>query len=104
MELTMFAKAVLEATRKVPRGRITTYGEIAKIIGRPKAGRAVGNALNKNPYAPVVPCHRVVKVDGKIGGFNKGAKAKIKILESEGIKVEKNKVVNLREVIYYWDF
>ena len=99
----MFTKAVLEATRKVPRGRITTYGEIARIIGRPKAGRAVGNALNKNPYAPIIPCHRVVKADGKISGFNKGVKAKIRILEIEGIKVEKNKVVNLKKVIYHWD-
>lgn len=103
MKLTMFTKAVLEATRKVPRGRVTTYREIARIIGRPKAGRAVGNALNKNPYAPTVPCHRVVKADGKIGGFNKGTKAKIRILESEGIKIKKNKVVDLGEVIYYWD-
>ena len=100
MELSVFEKAVLEAARKVPRGRVTTYGEIARLLGRPKAGRAVGNALNKNPYAPVVPCHRVVKSSGGVGGFRRGTKAKIRILASEGIKVKKNKVVNFKDVFY----
>ncbi|MFA4834245.1 MAG: MGMT family protein [Patescibacteria group bacterium] len=103
MELSVFEKAVLEAARKVPRGRVTTYGEIARLLGRLKAGRAVGNALNKNPYAPVVPCHRVVNGTGGIGGFNKGVKAKVKILASEGVKVKNGKVVNFKEVVYYWE-
>ncbi|MDD5072110.1 MAG: MGMT family protein [Patescibacteria group bacterium] len=103
MVLSVFAKAVLEATRKVPCGRITTYGEISRIIGRPRASRAVGSALHKNPYAPAVPCHRVVKAGGQIGGFRKGSKAKIKILAKEGVKVKNGKVVDFEEIIYHWD-
>jgi methylated-DNA-[protein]-cysteine S-methyltransferase len=100
MELTVFTKAVLEAARKIPFGRVTTYGEIAIIIGRPKAGRAVGNALNKNPYSPVVPCHRVVNGGGGVGGFNKGVVAKIKMLAREGVKVKNGKIVNFKNVIF----
>jgi O-6-methylguanine DNA methyltransferase len=102
MFLTMFSKAVLEATRKVPCGRITTYGEIAKVIGRPKAARAVGNALNKNPYAPVVPCHRVAKGGGGIGGFNKGAAQKIKILKKEGLIIKNNRIVDFNKFFYHF--
>ena len=75
---TIFQKAVWEATRKIPKGKVKTYAAIAKTIGRPKAVRAVGNALNKNPYVPAVPCHRVVKGDGSLGGFAGGEKKKKK--------------------------
>lgn len=91
---TVFQKAVWEATKKVPKGQVTTYAAIAKLIGRPKAVRAVGNALNRNPYAPIVPCHRVVKSDGSLGGFAGGTKKKKQMLEAEGIKIENNKVIN----------
>ena len=100
MELTKFTKAVLEATRKIPVGRVTSYGEIARFLGQAKAGRAVGNALNKNPYSPVVPCHRVVKASGGIGGFNRGIKAKVKMLASEGVRVDNGKVVNFKKVFF----
>ena len=88
---TIFQKAVWEATRRVPKGKVTTYAAIAKLIGRPRAVRAVGNALNKNPYAPQVPCHRVVKSDGSLGGFAGGVKNKKQILEKEGVKIKNNK-------------
>ena len=100
MELTIFTKAVLEVTKKISVGQVTTYGEIAKLLGRHKAGRAVGNALNKNPYSPVVPCHRVVKSDGQIGGFSKGLKVKIKMLAREGVKVKNGKIVNFKKVVF----
>ena len=57
-----------------------------------KAYRAVGNALNKNPYAPKVPCHRVIKTNGEVGGFASGTKNKIKLLEKEGIKINNSKI------------
>ncbi|MCX6801673.1 MAG: MGMT family protein [Candidatus Diapherotrites archaeon] len=81
--------------RKAPlvqKGKVSTYGEIAKALGRPKAGRAVGNSLNKNPFAPIVPCHRIVKSDGSIGGFAGGPGKKQKLLESEGIRVKSGKI------------
>ncbi len=84
--------------KKVPKGYVTTYKELAKTLNT-KAYRAVGNAMRKNPYAPVVPCHRVVKSDGSIGGFGgktSGNKIneKIKLLLSEGVIVKNNKVVD----------
>lgn len=81
-----FQKLVLCSTKKIPRGRVTTYAEIACLIGRPRAVRAVGNALNRNPYKSV-PCHRVIRSDGSVGGFALGAKVKIKILRGEGVKI-----------------
>lgn len=82
-----FSEKCYAALRKIPAGKVTTYGELAKAIGSPRAARAVGNAMNKNPYAPEVPCHRVVCSDGKIGGFASGVNEKIKMLKEEGIEI-----------------
>jgi methylated-DNA-[protein]-cysteine S-methyltransferase len=73
------------------------------MIGRPKAHRAVGTAMNKNPFAPEVPCHRVVKSNGDLGGFGGGPKLKIKRLQEEGIKVHNNKIVNFQSILYKID-
>lgn len=81
--LTKFVKRVLDATRKIPRGKTATYKEIAKLAGRPGAYRAVGNILNDN-YDTKIPCHRVIRSDGKIGGYNRGAKKKMALLKKEG--------------------
>ena len=91
-----FSEKIHLIVRKIPRGKVATYGEIARAIGRPQATRAVGNALNKNPHAPQVPCHRIVRSDGLVGGYAKGVKAKVKILEEEGIKVQRGRI-NLKE-------
>jgi len=88
-----FSEKVYKITKKIPRGRVSTYGEIAHALNT-KAYRAVGSALNKNPYAPIVPCHRVINSDGKIGGFVDGTNKKIKMLEKESIKVKNNRIVN----------
>lgn len=82
--LTGFASRVLAAAKRIPRGKTATYKEIAKIAGNPRAYRAVGNILNKN-YNPKIPCHRVVGSDGKIGGYNRGAKKKLALLKKEGL-------------------
>lgn len=81
--ITLFQKKVYEAVRKIPKGKVLTYRKIAQKIGRPRAARAVGNALNKN-YNLEIPCHRVVKSNGNIGGYNRGIKAKIALLKKEG--------------------
>ena len=86
-----FDERCYEILKKVPRGKVTTYQEIAKAL-KSKAYRAVGNAMNKNPYAPQVPCHRVVKSDGSIGGFASGPKNKIFMLRKEGIEVVNGKI------------
>lgn len=87
-----FQKRVLVATSKIPRGKVTTYKEIAKSIGNPRACRAVGNALGKNPRPVEIPCHRVVKSNGDVGGFGFGKEKKIELLKREGIEVRNEKV------------
>ena len=90
-EVTKFQNKVYEICKKVPKGKVTTYKHIADKMGT-KAYRAVGTALNKNPYAPKVPCHRVINSNGSIGGFASGIKNKIKLLKKEGIEIKNNRI------------
>lgn len=87
-----FAEKVYEIVANIPKGKVTTYSEIARAMKQPRAARAVGNALNKNRHFDTVPCHRVVRTDGHLGGYVFGLKKKIDILEKEGVKVQKEKV------------
>ncbi len=87
-----FNEKCYEILRRVPRGKVTTYGELAKAVESPRAARAVGNAMNKNPYAPKVPCHRVVGSDGKLVGFASGVDEKVKMLKKEGVEIVNGKV------------
>lgn len=87
MSITAFEREVYDQLRTVPRGMVTTYGWLARAAGAPGGGRAVGNAMNKNPFAPKVPCHRVVCSNGSLGGFEGGPQNKIKLLLSEGVSV-----------------
>jgi methylated-DNA-[protein]-cysteine S-methyltransferase len=84
-----FQQAVLRAEHAIPRGRISAYGRIAAHLGKPKAGRAVGNALATNPFPIVVPCHRAVRSDGELGGFQGGPAMKRALLEMEGIPFDR---------------
>lgn len=93
-----FQVLVFAKTKLIPRGKVSTYKLLTKAIGRPRAARAVGNALNKN-RDPKVPCHRVVRSDGAVGGFRRGVAAKIKILRKEGIKIINGKV-SLEKYLY----
>jgi methylated-DNA-[protein]-cysteine S-methyltransferase len=85
--ITPFQRRVLEETRKVPRGQVSTYAEIARRIGNPKAMRAVGQALRRNPVPIVVPCHRVIASDGSLGGYSgeMRSKRKLQLLKLEGV-------------------
>ena len=78
-----FIKRVFEVVRRIKKGKTMTYKQVAELAGSPRAYRAVGNFLNKN-YDPNIPCHRVIRSDGKIGGYNRGMEQKKKILKSEG--------------------
>lgn len=86
-----FSEDCYNVLRRVPRGKVVTYGQIARAL-KSKGYRAVGNAMNKSPGMPKVPCHRVVRSDGKIGGFAFGVKTKIKMLKSEGIEIRDGKI------------
>jgi len=81
-EKLKFKNKVYDVVRKIPRGKVLTYKIVAKLVGSPFAWRAVGNILNKN-RDPQVPCHRVIRSDGKIGGYNRGVKNKIALLKKE---------------------
>src|SRR3989338_5379757 len=86
-----FSEKCYSLLRKVPKGKVTTYKILANALGT-KAYRAVGNALNRNPHAPEVPCHRVVKSDGNIGGFAHGAAKKTEMLRKEGVEIKEKKI------------
>lgn len=95
----MFSDKVWKICKKVPRGKVTTYKAIAHKLDS-RAYRAVGTALNKNPFAPHVPCHRVVNSDGKIGGFASGQEKKIVLLKKEGIGIEDGKIKDFEKRIF----
>ncbi|MFC1546297.1 MGMT family protein [bacterium] len=78
-----FYQKVWIAVSEIPKGETKSYSWAAKKIGNPKACRAVGNALNKNPFTGIIPCHRVIRKNGKIGGYSKGLKSKIHLLNKE---------------------
>jgi len=98
--MTKFQSECYEALKKVPKGKVITYAGLAREIGKPKAHRAVGNAMNKNPFAPKVPCHRVVKSNGELGGFADDINVKIKRLHEEGVDVLNNKIVNFKPILF----
>jgi len=82
-----FQQAVWKACAAIPKGQVRTYGWLAKKIGKPGAARAVGAALGRNPFAPTVPCHRVVGADGRLTGYSGagGIAAKRRMLRAEGV-------------------
>ena len=86
MKGTPFQLKVWNYLKKIPRGKVKTYSEVAKAIGKPLAVRAVANAIGKNPLAPQIPCHRVIRSDGSLGGYSGkgGIKTKRLLLKKEG--------------------
>ena len=88
MDGTDFQQSVWEQLLKIPSGETRTYKQIADAIGKPSSSRAVANACAANPYAPFVPCHRVIRSDGRVGGYSGrgGAEGKLRMLEEEGFK------------------
>lgn len=95
-ELGGFEKAVYKVVSAIPRGEVRSYKWVAAKVSRPMAARAVGNALNKNPYPGAVPCHRIVRSDGSIGGFTRGISAKRKLLKAEGVDLSALPKITLR--------
>ncbi len=86
-----FSQKCYELLKKVPLGKVTTYRAIAEKLNT-NAYRAVGRAMNKNPSPVKVPCHRVINSDGKLGGYSRGIKKKIRLLKKEGIKIVDGKI------------
>ncbi|MGD9160150.1 MAG: MGMT family protein [Desulfobacteraceae bacterium] len=99
-----FSDKVYDLLRKVPEGRVTTYKEIAHALGT-RAYRGVGQAMKRNPFAPEVPCHRVVATSGRIGGFQgktsgTSIQKKIKMLKEEGIEFQGDRIKNFKKVLF----
>ena len=86
---TKFQLKVWNYLKKIPKGETRTYLQVAKGIGKPKAHRAVANAVGKNPYPPKIPCHRVIRTDGSLGGYSGkgGIKTKLRLLRSEKVDI-----------------
>jgi methylated-DNA-[protein]-cysteine S-methyltransferase len=84
-QLTDFSVKVLKQTCKIPRGKVATYSGLAAKVGCPGAARAVGTALANNPFPIIIPCHRVIRADGSLGGFGGGLKMKRELLDREGV-------------------
>jgi len=95
-----FQRKVLVAEHKIPRGWVSTYGRIAKSLGTPRAARAVGNALARNPFPIIIPCHRTIRADGRLGGYQGGLEMKRALLKVEGVEVDETGKV-LTDQFYY---
>ena len=96
-----FAQKVWTLTSRIPRGQVTTYREIGDAMNT-RAYRAVGMALHNNPYAPAVPCHRVVGSSGRMTGYAHGIAMKQRLLKEEGVPCKKDKVVDLAAHLYHF--
>jgi methylated-DNA-[protein]-cysteine S-methyltransferase len=92
-KLKPFQKQVLKQVCKIPRGKVTTYSGLAEKVGKHGAARAVGTVMANNPFPIVIPCHRVIRADGTLGGFGGGLEMKKKMLTSEGVKINSQKRV-----------
>lgn len=94
------AQRVYKKLLEVPDGHVTTYGDLARAVGLDNGQRAIGMMMRNNPYPGIVPCHRVVMSDGRIGGYLYGAAAKINMLEREGIGIKDGKIQDLASRIH----
>lgn len=92
---------VYELLLKIPAGKLSTYGDLAKALGKPSASRVIGRILGKNPNPIVVPCHRVVMSDGKLGGYAYGSTRKRELLEKEGISFTEEIISDFKQVRVY---
>ena len=87
---------------QVPKGRVTTYGELAKAVGLKNGQRVIGLIMKNNPFPVILPCHRVVKSDGKIGGYAYGEMVKSRMLSNEGIKIIDGKIIDFEKEKFYF--
>ena len=98
--MSEFRDRILKLVTMVPKGKVTTYKELARAMGNPKAYRAVANALARNPFPIKIPCHRVIRSNGEVGGYILGVRRKIKLPLWEGIEVENGRV-NLKDLFKF---
>jgi O-6-methylguanine DNA methyltransferase len=97
--MTPFARRVLSVLRRIPPGRVATYGDVARLGGKPRAARAVGNIMRDAPE-PGLPYHRVIAAGGKLGGFGGNPQLKVSLLMAEGHVVRRGRVLGFKKVVW----
>lgn len=85
----------------MPKGKVTTYSELANAVGLKNGQRAIGRIMNKNPFPVIVPCHRVILSSGKIGGYAWGEKIKANMLSKEGVQIKKGKILDKDKIFRF---
>ena len=85
---------------QVPEGKITTYGDLARAVGVTNGQRAIGSIMKKNPFPVIIPCHRVIKSDGTVGGYAYGSERKMHMLSEEGLKINNHKILDFKKNLY----
>ena len=98
----MLSVKVYRKLLQVPKGKVTTYRELSNAVGLKNGQRVIGMIMKKNPFPVIVPCHRVVKSDGKIGGYAYGKKVKSKMLTNEGIKIKDGEIIDFDKAKFYF--
>jgi len=98
----MLSTKVYRKLLQVPKGKVTTYRELANAVGLKNGQRIIGMIMKKNPFPVIVPCHRVVKSDGKIGGYAYGKNVKSKMLTNEGIKIKDGEIIDFDKAKFYF--
>jgi methylated-DNA-[protein]-cysteine S-methyltransferase len=98
--MTKFQEKVLNCIKIIPKGRVTTYNEVAKAIKMLGSARAVGGVLKTNSQYSLYPCYRVIRSNREIGGYNRGVAEKKRLLIKDGIKILKNKVLNFENIFF----
>jgi len=93
-------KLVYKKLAQVPHGKVTTYLELANAVGLTNGQRAIGQIMKKNPFPVIIPCHRVVKSNGQVGGYAYGGRVKTKMLKKEGIKINDGKILDWQKTFY----
>ena len=99
--MTLSTKVYRQLLR-VPEGKVTTYGDLAKAVGLENGQRVIGMIMKKNPFPVIIPCHRVVKSDGKIGGYVYGERVKSNMLLKEGIKIKDGQIIDFAKEKFYF--
>jgi len=99
---TEFQKQIWEKLEEIPKGKVVTYGELARAVRKPRASRAVGSACGANPRLVTVPCHRVVASTGQVGHYAAGKDKKIQLLKKEGLVIKNESIQNFEQAKFYW--
>ena len=94
------SEKVYKKLLEVPKGKVTTYRDLAEAVGLKNGQRAIGRIMNQNQYPVIIPCHRVVKSDGNVGGYAWGEKVKSTMLTKEGIKIKNRQIIGMEKSIY----